>query len=60
MVLDFSTAGLANPAVAILDAECGRIAPSSPTLHYRRFGSHAQTGASISWQSVSNPAGWPD
>jgi hypothetical protein len=57
---DFYPAVLAHPTVAILDAECGPMWNFFATLHYRRFGSRAQTGSGSSRESVSNPAGRPD
>jgi hypothetical protein len=57
---EFYTAVLTDPAVAILDAECGQMCYFFDTLHHRRFGNHTQIGSGISRESVSNPAGWPD
>ncbi len=56
---DFCAAVLANPEVAVLDAECEAMCYFFANLHHERFGTHPHTGSGISRESTSNAAGWP-
>jgi hypothetical protein len=55
---DFFDAVNANPAMAVLDAECAAMCYFFAHLHNRRFGKYPETGSGISRESVSNPDGW--
>ncbi len=55
---DFYDAVVADPEVAVLDAECGAMCYFFADLHRERFGGFPATGSGISRESVSNPAGW--
>jgi len=49
----------ADPAMAVLDGECERMCYFFAHLYRDRFGDFPETGSGISWESVSNPVGWP-
>jgi hypothetical protein len=55
---EFYRAVAADPTVAVLDAECGRICYHFAHLHADRFGDFPSTGSGISRESGSNAAGW--
>ncbi|MFR9778028.1 DUF4240 domain-containing protein, partial [Micromonospora sp. MS34] len=56
---DFYQTVRANPALAVLDADCEKLCYFFAHLHQERFGAWPETGSGISRESVSNPAGWP-
>lgn len=49
----------ADPAMALLDADCEEMCYFFAHLHNERFGSWPETGSGISRESFGNPAGWP-
>ncbi|WP_240638982.1 DUF4240 domain-containing protein [Micromonospora ureilytica] len=49
---------LADPAMALLDADCEAMCYFFAHLHNDRFGSWPETGSGISRESFGNPAGW--
>jgi hypothetical protein len=55
---EFYEAVTADPRSAVEDAECEQMCYFFAHLHQERFGSWPQTGAGISRESFSNPAGW--
>ncbi len=55
---NFYEAVAADPAVAVLDAECEAMCYLFANLHNDRFGVYPDTGSGISRESASNPAGW--
>ncbi len=55
---DFYNAVVADPSVAVLDAECEMMCYFFASLHDDRFGGFPDTGSGISRESVSNQAGW--
>ncbi|EIV95651.1 DUF4240 domain-containing protein [Frankia sp. QA3] len=57
---EFYEAVSADPAAAILDAECERMCYFFAHLHRERFGGWPDTGSGISRESASNAAGWRD
>ncbi|MGR6319405.1 DUF4240 domain-containing protein [Micromonospora soli] len=57
---EFYAAVRAEPAMAVLDAECEQLCYLFAHLYEERFGAWPETGSGISRESVSNPAGWPD
>ncbi|MEV2240421.1 DUF4240 domain-containing protein [Micromonospora sp. NPDC049891] len=56
---EFYEAVQADPAMAVLDAECEGLCYLFAHLHEEQFGVWPETGSDISRESVSNPAGWP-
>ncbi|MGQ5264424.1 DUF4240 domain-containing protein [Micromonospora sp. ZYX-F-536] len=48
----------ANPALALLDADCEQFCYFFAHLHNDRFGAWPDTGSGISRESFGNPAGW--
>ena len=56
----FYDAVLANPEVAICDAECEEMCYLPSHSHDERFGAWPDTGSGISRESCSNKAGWAD
>jgi len=56
----FYQAVLANPEVAICDAECEELCYLPAHCHEERFGVWPETGSDISRESCSNGAGWPE
>ncbi|AVT30354.1 hypothetical protein C6361_13560 [Plantactinospora sp. BC1] len=56
---EFYEAVQANPAMAVLDADCEGLCYLFAHLHEKRFGVWPETGSGITRESVSNPAGWP-
>jgi hypothetical protein len=48
----------ANPAMAVIDAECETMCYFFAELHLKRFGTRPDTGSGISRESCSNSAGW--
>ncbi|SCE76097.1 DUF4240 domain-containing protein [Micromonospora chokoriensis] len=48
----------ANPAMALLDADCESMCYFFAHLHNDRFGSWPETGSGISRESFGNRAGW--
>lgn len=48
----------ADPAMALLDADCEGLCYFFAHLHNDRFGSWPETGSGISRESFGNPAGW--
>ncbi|MEU7972252.1 DUF4240 domain-containing protein [Micromonospora sp. NPDC049089] len=48
----------ADPAMALLDADCEGMCYLFAHLHNDRFGSWPETGSGISRESFGNPAGW--
>ncbi|TDC79512.1 DUF4240 domain-containing protein [Micromonospora sp. KC606] len=57
---EFYEAVRADPARAVVDADCEQICYFFAHLHAERFGDWPDTGSGISRESVSNPAGWPE
>jgi hypothetical protein len=57
---DFYEAVVANPQVAVLDAECESMCYFFAHLHNELFGSYPVTASGISRETASNPAGWAD
>jgi hypothetical protein len=55
---EFYEAVKANPAMAIMDAECEAMCYFFAHLHHDRFGDYAKTGSGISRETQSNRAGW--
>ncbi|MFI7002741.1 DUF4240 domain-containing protein [Nocardia sp. NPDC050175] len=55
---DFYNAVIADPAVSVVDAECGKLCYFFAHLHSDRVGSFPKTNSGISRESFSNPAGW--
>ncbi|WP_327150143.1 DUF4240 domain-containing protein [Nocardia sp. NBC_01329] len=55
---DFYNAVVANPEVAVLDAECEAMCYFFAHLHDERFGGFPDTGSGISRETTSNQAGW--
>ncbi|GIJ61436.1 DUF4240 domain-containing protein [Virgisporangium aurantiacum] len=55
---EFYAAVVANPAVAVLDAELEEMCYFFDHLHHERFGEYAETGSGISRESTTNAAGW--
>lgn len=55
---DFYEAVLADPSVAILDAECESMAYFFANLHNELYGRYPDTDSGISRETGSNPAGW--
>lgn len=55
---EFHQAVLADPGVAILDADCEEMCYFFDRLHHERFGEYTQTGSGICRESSSNMAGW--
>ncbi|MGW5751776.1 hypothetical protein [Nocardia rhamnosiphila] len=55
---DFHRAVLADPSVAVLDAECESFCYFFAHLHHERFGCFPETGSGISRESGRNRAGW--
>lgn len=49
---------LADPAVAVPDAECEEMCYFFAHLHDRLYGGFPETGSGISRETASNPAGW--
>ncbi|WBB65365.1 hypothetical protein [Micromonospora sp. WMMD812] len=56
----FYAAVKADPAMAVLDADCEEMCYFFAHLHEERFGGWPETGSAISRESVSNPVGWPE
>ncbi|MFK3979388.1 DUF4240 domain-containing protein [Micromonospora sp. NPDC050397] len=56
---EFYEAVQANPAVAVLDADCEEFCYFFAHLHLERFDTWPDTGSGISRESVTNPLGWP-
>lgn len=54
----FYDAVLANPEVAICDAECEEMCYLPAHSHEERFGAWPETGSGISRETCSNQAGW--
>jgi hypothetical protein len=54
----FYEAVLADPAMAVMDAECEEMCYFFAHLHNKRFGSWPETGSGISRESGTNPDGW--
>ncbi|KUL40083.1 DUF4240 domain-containing protein [Actinoplanes awajinensis] len=48
----------ADPALALLDAECEEMCYFFAHLHEKQFGTYPETGSGISRETGSNPAGW--
>ncbi|MFC8617082.1 hypothetical protein ACFT9M_11770 [Micromonospora purpureochromogenes] len=55
---EFHEAVCADPAMAVLDADCGEMCYFFAHLHQERFGEWPDTGSGISRESTSNAAGW--
>lgn len=55
---DFYDAVVADPTVAVLDAECESMCYFFAHLHNERHGAYPDLGSSISRESASNPVGW--
>jgi len=55
---EFYEAVKADPRRAVEDAECEQMCYFFAHLHKERFGAWPETGAGISRESCSNPAGW--
>ncbi|MEU4162197.1 DUF4240 domain-containing protein [Actinoplanes sp. NPDC026670] len=55
---EFYEAVRADPAVAIIDAECEEMCYFFAHLHNERFGAYPETGSGISRESSSNQSGW--
>jgi hypothetical protein len=49
---------LADPQLAVLDAECEEMCYLTAHAHQKRFDSWPETGSAISRESSSNAAGW--
>ncbi|MEO6775017.1 MAG: DUF4240 domain-containing protein [Kofleriaceae bacterium] len=56
----FYDAVVAKPEIAICDAECEQMCYLPARVHDERFGVYPDTGSTISRESCSNTAGWPD
>jgi hypothetical protein len=56
----FYEAVLANPAIAICDAELEAMCYLPAQVHSERFGDYPKTGSGISRESCSNREGWAD
>ncbi|MEU7905027.1 hypothetical protein [Actinoplanes sp. NPDC049118] len=48
----------ADPAMAVMDAECETMCYFFAHLHDERFGGYPDTGSGISRESCRNPDGW--
>lgn len=55
---EFYEAVDADPAKAVMDAECEAMCYFFAHLHDERFGAYPDTGSGISRESGRNPAGW--
>lgn len=55
---DFYEAVLADPSVAIPDAECESMAYFFANLHNERYGRYPDTDSGISRETASNAGGW--
>jgi hypothetical protein len=55
---EFYEAVKANPAMAIMDAECETMCYFFAHLHNNRFGDYPETGSGISRETQNNQAGW--
>lgn len=55
---DFYEAVVADPSVAVLDAECESMCYLFAHLHNERHGTYPDTESGISRETASNPAGW--
>ena len=55
---DFYAAVVADPEVAVHDAECESMAYFFAHLHNERFGDYPDTESGISRETASNTAGW--
>ncbi|MBQ0893462.1 DUF4240 domain-containing protein [Micromonospora sp. U56] len=55
---EFYEAVRADPAMAVLDADCEEMCYLFAHLHEERFGQWPDTGSGISRESTSNAAGW--
>jgi hypothetical protein len=55
---EFYEAVKANPAMAIMDAECEGMCYFFAHLHNDRFGHYAETGSGINRETQNNRAGW--
>ncbi|MEV4137154.1 DUF4240 domain-containing protein [Dactylosporangium sp. NPDC049742] len=55
---DFYGAVQADPAVAVMDAECEEMCYFFAHLHDERFGVYPDTGSGISRETGSNRDGW--
>ncbi|WP_433492885.1 DUF4240 domain-containing protein [Nocardia grenadensis] len=55
---DFHRAVLADPSVAVLDAECESFCYFFAHLHRERFGCFPETGSGISRETGRNRVGW--
>lgn len=49
---------VADPAKAVMDAECETMCYFFAHVHNKRFGAWPETGSGISRESASNSAGW--
>jgi hypothetical protein len=56
----FYDAVVANPEMAICDAECEEICYLPTHVHEERFGAWPETGSGISRESCTNRAGWAE
>lgn len=55
---DYVSAVLADPSLAVVDAECESVCYLFAHQHADRFGDFPETGSGISRESFANPAGW--
>jgi hypothetical protein len=55
---DFYRAVAADPAMAVLDADCEEMCYFFAHLHHERFGGFPDTGSGISRETGRNPDGW--
>ncbi|WP_307803698.1 DUF4240 domain-containing protein [Micromonospora echinofusca] len=55
---EFYDAVHADPAMAVMDAECETMCYFFAHLHDERFGDYPDTGSGISRESGRNPGGW--
>lgn len=55
---EFYDAVVADPSVAVVDAECEPMGYFFAHLHDSRFGGFPDTGSGISRETASNTAGW--
>jgi hypothetical protein len=49
-----------DPSKAVVDAECEEMCYLPAHVHEQRFGDYPDTGSTISRESCSNAAGWPE
>jgi hypothetical protein len=55
---EFYDAVAADPAMAVLDAECEAMCYFFAHAHHERFGGYPETASGVSRESGTNPGGW--